>query len=154
MSPGRPWLAILTVFILLIASCAGERPPSAEFQISASSDLNPDANDRPSPIVLKIFALRSADAFNNARFFELYENATNTLGVDLLNQVEFQILPGDQRESVELTFDLEARWLGLLAAYRDLDNSVWRSSVPVEIGETAEFEVILERLTLSTRMRR
>ena len=154
MSLARYRLVFVVIFSLLILGCAGERPPSAEIRISASSNLNPDANSRPSPIVLKIFALRSADGFNNARFFELYENTATTLGLDLLDQVEFQILPGDARDPVELTFDPEARFLGLLAAYRDLDNSVWRTTVPVEIGETAEFEIILERLTLSTRMGR
>ena len=150
MSLRRSRLAIVAIFSLLIAGCAGERPPSAEIQISASSNLNPDANGRPSPLVLKIFALRSTDGFNNARFFELYDNPDDTLGLDLLNQVEFQILPGDAREMIELTFDPAARFVGLLAAYRDLDNSVWRSSVPVGIGETVEFEIVLERLTMST----
>jgi len=154
MSDARSWPAFVIIFSLLIAGCAGERPPRAEIQISASSNLNPDANGRPSPVFVKIFALRSTDGFNNARFFELYENAANTLGNEFFSETEFQILPGDERELEMLTFNPEARFLGLLAAYRDLDNAVWRSNVPLEIGETVEFEIILNNLTLSTRMDR
>jgi len=139
---------------LLISGCAGERPPSARISVSASNELNPNANGRPSPVVLKIFALSSTGIFDNARFFELYENSVSTLGVDLLDQFEYQILPGEETVLDPLTLDLGANYLGLLAAYRDLDNSNWRTWVVIEPGETANFEIVLDRLSLSTNARR
>jgi len=147
----RQTLVIMSLVCLLFAGCAGERPPSAQVHISASSDLNPDASGRPSPIVVKLFALRSTDGFNNARFRELYENTADTLGIDLVNQVEFQVLPGQESDLDELTFGMEARYIGLLAAFRDLDNAVWRTAVPLELGDTAEFAIVLDRLSVSTR---
>ena len=139
----------LCLVLALVAGCAGERPPRANIQISASSQLNPNGSGRASPIVIRIFGLRSADSFNNARFFELYDNGESTLGIDLVNRYEFEIFPGETRELDELTLDMGSNYLGFLAAYQDLDNAVWRATSSVFIGETVNIDVQLNRLAIS-----
>ena len=57
-----------------------DKPPKAVIRISSDPDINPDMNGRPSPIVLRIYALKSDDIFNNADFFALYENDASILG--------------------------------------------------------------------------
>lgn len=144
---------ILLMFVILttMAACGGfaDRPARARIQITASADLNPDINGRPSPIVLRLYSLRSADGFNNARFFELYENGSDTLGVDLLEVYEFEIFPGETRELEEMSFDLQTQFLGFLAAYRDIDRAVWRDSVSVAINETSELNAQLGQLSIN-----
>jgi len=39
--------------------------------------------------------------------------------------------------------------VGVLAAYRDLDNAVWRGNIETPINEKTFIDVTLERLTLS-----
>jgi len=142
---------ILTFALLMtIAACSGfsDRPANAIIRITASNELNPDINGRPSPIVLRLYSLRNADSFNNARFFELYENGDDTLGIDLLEEYEFEIFPGDTRE-MEMSFQLETQFLGFMAAYRDIDQAIWRDSVSVSMNETSTLDVQLGQLSIN-----
>ncbi|MGB7990462.1 MAG: type VI secretion system lipoprotein TssJ, partial [Candidatus Methylophosphatis roskildensis] len=45
------------------------KPTVITATIDAAATVNPDANGRPSPIVMRMFELRSIAAFNNADFF-------------------------------------------------------------------------------------
>jgi type VI secretion system protein VasD len=53
------------------------------------------------------------------------------LEADLINREEFQLKPGDRKE-FEQELDPETAYLGVLAAYRDIDNAVWRKTVQLE----------------------
>ena len=148
LASSRPTLFICLI-LAVIVGCAGVKPPVAQIQISASSELNPDGQGRPSPVVLQIYELRSVNAFNNARFDELYENSASTLGDDLVNQQEVVIAPGETRELATLTTEMDVRFLGFLAAYRDTDNAVWRTSYQLLPGEAVDINVQLDRLAIT-----
>ena len=69
-------LILLLITVLLVGGAGQifeDKPAKVVIRIKTSNDLNPDVQGRASPIVLRIYSLKSADAFNNARFFELYE---------------------------------------------------------------------------------
>ncbi len=46
-----------------------------EATFRAAADLNPDYQGNPSPLVVRFYELKSPTAFNNAGFFDLYDNA-------------------------------------------------------------------------------
>ena len=78
-------------------------PPEVVIRIKSSPDLNPDINGRPSPIVVRIYALQSDDVFNSAGFFALYGKENTILGNTLVAREELEISPGD---SIELEKDM------------------------------------------------
>jgi type VI secretion system protein VasD len=94
--------------------------------VFADSRSNPDALNRPTPVVVRVLLLRSDIAFNAADFFALYDREQATLGADLISRDEVLLQPGD---SARLTKPLppDARSIAALVAYRDLERATWRA---------------------------
>lgn len=127
---------ILSLLVFGLASCGGApKKHSLNIRISASSDVNPDLNARPSPIILHVLELSAIDEFNRADFFALTQNDAAALGGDVLNKTEIILTPGSARETM-LELDQQAVYLGFVAGYRDIDNSRWRVSQAVVPGKT------------------
>ena len=123
-------------------------PPEVVIRIKSAEDINPDISGRPSPIIVRIYSLKSDDIFNNADFFALYEEDSSILGDTMTSREELEISPGDSMK-IEKEYDLNTTHVGVLAAYRDLDNAIWRGSIETPINEKTYIDVTLERLTLA-----
>ena len=133
---------------LILTSCATLSPFSTmtklDLTLTASDQLNPDLNGRPSPVVLRMFELKHPVAFENADFFSLYERARETLSPDLIASEELELRPG---ETVVLKLDIAGggRYVGLLAAYRDLPHAKWRYTLTVAPAHITEASLILDQ---------
>lgn len=119
-----------------------------EAKLAAAKDLNPDLDGQPSPLVVRLYALKSATAFNNASFFSLYDSEAAELGADLQNREELEVRPG-QKLALERDFKDETRYLGVLAAYRDIDNASWRAVYELREGRLTELKIGLGRLDVT-----
>lgn len=133
----RPYLIILLCSLLALTACssAGRLSPwsnltKIDLTLEASSDLNPDLNQRPSPVVVQLFELRHPSTFANADFFSLYQQPKQTLSLDLLGHEELELRPGQHLE-LKLTTDENTRYLGVVVAYRDMSDAEWRAVVPL-----------------------
>jgi type VI secretion system protein VasD len=97
-------------------------------ELTAAAELNPDRNGRPSPVVLLMFQLSAIDAFKNADFFSLYDPAAPSIAADLLERTEMTVQPGETRP-FEAEFNEEARYIGFVAAFYDIEKAEWRGFV-------------------------
>jgi type VI secretion system protein VasD len=140
-------LTALTALVLM-AGCSTISPYShvtkVNLKLTASDQLNPDLNGRPSPIVVRLFELKHPVAFENADFFSLYERAKESLAPDMVASEELELRPG---ETVELKLSVEegSRYIGVLAAYRDLPESKWRYTVQVTPVEVTDADLTLDQ---------
>lgn len=139
-------LAMLAVLALL-AGCSTLSPYSRltklDLALSAGERVNPDLNGRPSPVVVRLFELKHPVAFENADFFSLYERPKDP-----------GPRPGDQRGAgaaarragrTQTQRGGGSRYVGVLAAYRDLGEASWRYVVPVTAKELTRVELKLGR---------
>ena len=117
---------------LLLSACAGKPPPPASVTgtIQASAQINPSASKRPSPLLIRIYELKSTATFNAADFMSLYQRDQAELAADLLAKEEFVLNPGETKTFAK-TLAPDTRFLGVVAAYRDLEHAKWRTAVPV-----------------------
>jgi type VI secretion system protein VasD len=128
-------LAGVLVLSGLVLGCASApKPARIDGVIEASPALNPSINNRPSPLVLRVYELKSPTAFNGADFMSLYQRDQAELGADLMGKEEFTLQPGENRP-VSKTLAVGARFIGVLAAYRDVDRAQWRAVVAVQPGK-------------------
>ena len=97
--------------------------------MAATSDVNPDASGRPSPVVIRVYQLKDDAAFRSADYFPLFDDEQKTLGADLLSRKEYVLAPAEQRR-IEVELALDAKFVGVLAAYRDIRNAQWRAVLP------------------------
>lgn len=103
---------------------------SVRITLTASLRVNPDLRSRPSPVVVRLFELRSASSFSAADFFTLIEKDSTTLGAELAAREEFALAPGS-RTVIHRQIDPTARFLGVVVAFRDIERSDWRAVAPV-----------------------
>jgi type VI secretion system protein VasD len=139
--------AVALAGAVLLAGC-GTRPTAIRADVVAGADVNPDARGRPSPVVVKVFELKSLAAFEAADFFSLFEKDKETLGGELLARDELSLVPGAKREFVREAKP-DTRFLGVVAGYRDLERSTWRAAVPVPAQKTTSVIVRLEARKVS-----
>jgi type VI secretion system protein VasD len=128
----RTYPLIWTIAAAAIASaCASApKPSTAAMTVGASADANPDAGGRPSPVVVRVYQLKADTAFNGADFFQLFDDEQKVLGAELINRAEYVLAPSEQQK-VELSVSPDARFVGAVAAFRDIRNTQWRTVVPV-----------------------
>jgi type VI secretion system protein VasD len=122
---------------LTLAGCASApkppdplEPANLVITVLAHPDVNPDIRGRASPLSLRLFELKSGATFQTADFFALYDRDQATLGADLFGREELIVKPGET-QTVTRKANPETRLLGVVAAFRDLEHSVWRVAVAV-----------------------
>jgi len=116
----------------VLAACASKPPEDVVLKgsMEAVETVNPDGQGRPSPLVIKIYQLKASDKFELADFFALFDNAEATLGGDLLAVEDVMMSPGDTKP-YEGAFDPQTRYIGVVAAYRDINQAKWKSIAPM-----------------------
>jgi type VI secretion system protein VasD len=151
-------LALLaTSFVVSLSGCADEPPPPipptvVDLSVSATIDANPSREGRPSPIVVRLYQLRTPGEFNTADYFQLNDSPDSTLGAALIDHERLVLNPG---QSFSLSRELpdDARFLGALGSYRDIDNSQWRALIEIPAHETSMIglEIGAHQLSMSAR---
>jgi type VI secretion system protein VasD len=97
--------------------------------LDVSRDVNPDANGRPSPVVVHVYQLRGDAAFQRVEFFDLMDDSVKALGEVLISRDEFSLQPGERR-MLDVTVANEAAFVGVAAEYRAFRTAEWRAIVP------------------------
>lgn len=118
-----------------LAGCGGKPPkelpppgPPPELRISASAaaDANRGPGGKGLPVVVRLYELKARGAFDRADFYSLYDKESATLGAELVGREELTLPPGSERLAVR-TLDPATRYLGVVAAFRDIDRATWRT---------------------------
>ncbi len=140
--------SVLLIAVLgLLPGCSNLSPYSTltklDLTLTASDLVNPDLHGRPSPIVVRLLELRNPVAFENADFFSLYGRAENTLPKDLISSEEWELRPGEQ-VALKLSATPGSRYIGVLAAYRDLPQARWRHVVPLAAESRTRVDLLLD----------
>src|SRR5215203_2488957 len=128
---------------LLLSACAAKPPPppaSVTGTVQASAQVNPSASKRPSPLLIRIYELKSAATFNAADFMSLYQRDQGELRGDLLAKEEFVLNPGESKTFAK-TLAPDTRFIGVVAAYRDLEHAKWRTVVAVQPNQPQKVTV-------------
>lgn len=138
----RVFARVCLVALMAVPGVAWSDTVTVRGEITTAADLNPDYQGRPSPVNLIVFQLKSPEAFLGADFFSLFPPDSPVLGEDLIRRTQIQVRP-DEKNPVEWQFDEEARFIGVVAAFRDIENAEWRGLV--ELPERGFFTRFFRR---------
>ncbi|MGU3492587.1 type VI secretion system lipoprotein TssJ [Xanthobacteraceae bacterium A53D] len=141
---------------LVLPGCAAPGPPPpivtpADITLRAAANINPNADGVPSPVVVKIYELKSQTNFMNASFFELLDSDVTKIGPDLLSKQELEILPGAE-QVVNRTITGDVKYLGIIVGFRDINASQWRSVVEVVPGRKNSFLATITSLSVTVTL--
>ncbi|HAS8247655.1 TPA: type VI secretion system lipoprotein TssJ [Vibrio vulnificus] len=144
-------ITIIIVFLLMGCSAANMVvSPYSNLEIKTGFNVNPDMNGRPSPVVVYVLELTSDTLFTSQDFFSLYENTAQTLGPDLVNKTELYLSPG-QNTLYESTMKPSVEYIGIVVAYRDIENANWRKVIKVDRKGYNTYELSLDELSLAIK---
>jgi type VI secretion system protein VasD len=123
-------IALLLASCLTLTACksAPPKPQVLKLSVAVGADANPDGQNRPSPIVIRVYQLKDDAAFKDADFFALYDKEQATLAASLISRQEFEVAPGAQKV-VDYQLAPDARFIGIAAAYRNIRDAVWRAQI-------------------------
>ncbi len=145
-------ITLLCAALLLTTGCLKKKKETVVTAISvdiiATSNLNPDINSRPSPVVVRLYQLKTPGKFEAADFNSLYHNDTATLGSDLVKREEYILRPGELQQYKNEPSD-DARFLGVVAAFRNIDSAGWKSQIIIPQDQRSEIKVLLESLNVA-----
>lgn len=143
---------LIAVALAALNACGGKPPKEAEpppppppqlrIDVSSSSNANRGPAGQALPIVVRLYELKAQGAFSGADFFSLYDRESETLGGELIAREELTLAPG-QSGQIDKPLDTEARYLGVLGAFRDIDRASWRSLVPLISGKNNDLDVVV-----------
>jgi len=119
-------LILLTLFLISCSSKKDRMPEDGEIKINliADKDINPNEKGHPAPLNIFIYNIRDTDVFSNADFFEIIEGSNKSLASTSSKMYEAILKPGEMR-SIFLSTENKVQALGVIGAYRDLNDAVW-----------------------------
>lgn len=99
-------------------------------QLVGTADQNLTQQNQAAPLQITVFQLRAADRFEAADYFGLVQQPQQVLGDQLLGH-EAVVVEPEQKQWVSSSGDVNARYVGVVAGYRDLNQSQWRLVMPL-----------------------
>jgi type VI secretion system protein VasD len=151
---------ISIVIIIMVSACGlfkkKQPPPPLEptrvvIEFEAAGDINPDPNERTSPVVLRIYQLKSYSAFKRADFLSLHDNDEEVLGKDLLNKKEIILKPNEKRTVFFSEIPDETRTLGVFAVFRNYEEAKWNVATGVQPNKTNVINIYVSGNSLTNR---
>lgn len=127
------------------------KPSVAEMSFIVGEDVNPDVRGRPSPVIVRTYELKSTTAFNRSDFFAVFERDKEILGADLIARDEWAVTPGDHRQVLK-NLQSETRYVGVIAAFRDMERGRWRAATAISLNQTNRIEIRLDRNEVNIRL--
>ncbi|MDH5545260.1 MAG: type VI secretion system lipoprotein TssJ [Gammaproteobacteria bacterium] len=147
------------VFLLLISTSACSSKllvpfaTWAQIDFKIATDVNPDSGDRPSPIVVRLYELSEIGEFQGKEFFDIYDNDGEALKATLLAKEEFNFRPGES-SFIERKLKEDTQYIGILAAFRSIDDARWRGFVKLNKNRTNRMSVTLKGVNADVRLTR
>jgi type VI secretion system protein VasD len=123
-------------------------PTVIEAKAEASAQVNPDARKRPSPVVVRVYELKSRTQFDATDFISLFERDKDVLGGDLVARDEFVMRPGESKD-IKKQPAPETKFLAVLVGFRDLEKSRSRAVIAVEPNKTNRWLIKIDPLAVA-----
>lgn len=124
--------AVLLVASILMTSCTTVNhkvgsmlnlKTDLKLQILADYNANPDEQNKPSPVVVRLYELKSDRAFKQADFLDIYERDTTVLGGDLVGKHELDYLEPNTYREETLVLSEETKFVGIFAEFFHFENA-------------------------------
>jgi type VI secretion system protein VasD len=115
----------ISLLSTLVAGCAGPTP--YEIRGQAAPMINRNSNGAPLSVVVKLYQLKSQEAFNKLSF-DLASSGRNDnelFGSDLVAKSEFIVMPGRKYTGNDIV-QPDTKYVGVIAYFRKPDAHYWR----------------------------
>jgi type VI secretion system protein VasD len=138
-------LALLALSLSGLDGCKSPPPPPPPTAVKAAvvafAGINPDSGGRPSPVVVRVYELKTCSKFTNAEFFKLFDHDQDALGGDIAGPTqEFHVRPGDTLP-YDRKLQPDTKAIAVMAGYREMESSRWRDCIDVSANTTTQLSI-------------
>ena len=140
--------AVVLICLAVILAACGKSPTLISAALQATTSINPDARNRPSPVVIRVYELKTPAVFESADFFSLFDKDQATLGADMVAREEFTMRPGDSK-NINRELKPDTRFIAVFAGFREVEKSTWRAVMPLTIGQKNTVQISLDARAVS-----
>jgi type VI secretion system protein VasD len=153
----RARVAACSAGVYLLAGCSSAllapapkpvKPTVVTASLQAAANANPDLQKRPSPLMVRVFELKSLAAFEAADFLSLYDRDQAVLTTELAGREEIVLRPGETRPW-EKNVGPEVRFIGVTAAFRDIERARWKALVAIKPNVKNQITIKADNISLS-----
>ena len=132
-------LIFAALILSFLSGCTSiPKPPIAQLSLNVQKNVNPRVNEKKEsesrPIVIRVYELKSLATFNESDFFSVRDHYREVLSNELLNSEEFYLVP-NQKLRLTRPLNLDTRYIGVVAAFREIETAQWRASTAVPVDE-------------------
>lgn len=151
--------ALVIITLAVLAACSSPPPkeetpppPKLRVEIAAAEDANRGPDGRGRAVRVRLYELKSQGTFTTTDYFSLFDREGAALGADLIAREEVTLAPG-QRLPIERPLNSAAAYLGVVAAFYDIDHSRWRDAMRLKAEQDNVLLVEVGAKTVSIRFR-
>lgn len=131
---------IITALITLLSACSAANTKvgglldlDTDFTLRfiAENNVNPDDSNIPSPVIIRMYELKSTKLFENANFIDLYERDSEVLGKSMITKQSLKALQPSAKHKSEFVLSKEAKYIGLYVEFLQYENAKYKVTIPV-----------------------
>ena len=104
-----------------------------DFRLSFVADetINPDDSRVPSPVIVRMYELKSTKSFEKANFIDLYERDAEVLGNSLIAQQTLKAIKPGEENKANFVLSKDTQYIGLYVEFLQFDNSKYKVVIPI-----------------------
>ena len=114
--------------------------------------VNPDDSKISSPLIVRMYELKSTKAFENANFIDLYERDADVLGKTMITQQSLKPIQPSEDRSARFVLSKGTKFIGLYAEFLQYENAKYKVIIPVAetnvVSSTAKVQLFENNMIL------
>ncbi|KGJ94812.1 type VI secretion system lipoprotein TssJ [Colwellia psychrerythraea] len=115
-------------------------------------NVNPDDNKVSSPLIVRMYELKSTKAFENANFIDLYERDADVLGKTMITQQSLKPIQPNEDISARFVLSKGTKYIGLYAEFLQYEDAKYKVIIPVAetniVSSTAKVQLIENKMII------
>lgn len=120
---------------------------TVEVRVTVSETLNPDTNERPSPLVLSIIQLDSESAFQSASVSELLNISESAPINGFIKKDSALLFPGKDQE-LDLEVSDDAEFIGVVAGFQ-IEDGDGKQLIPLKSALSRDLCIVVADTSLT-----
>lgn len=122
-------------FFFMLAALSGcssdsaintNEPVSIQVILKSDAQLNQDNTGVSNPVQVMLYQLNQEDAFKTADYFTLQQQSDSDLVSDVKRLGSYIVVPA-QEKTVYLSLEKNARKIGVVTSYQNINDAHWRT---------------------------
>jgi len=154
-------LLTLVALALTLASCSSvnskvggllDLDTDLKLRFVVDESVNPDDSKISSPLIVRMYELKSVKAFENANFIDLYERDAEVLGKTMITEQSLKPIQPSEDRTAQFVLSKGTKYIGLYAEFLQYENAKYKVIIPVAetnvVSSTAKVQLTENKMII------